>query len=501
MITIPLLSFLERRGLTGLVVAAFMITPSTIVGAQGSPSSRSVVLRAVEAMGGEQPLRALRTITMDAASASFGIGQEETPETPPRLTATQVVRTMRDIAGNRVASSTETRPAGTAGGNRTRAVMTAALGMNETNGVQVPATANALAQFGRILSWPPERLLLWALDNPTGLRPLPPKEWRQSAMNGVRLVSGQDSLSLYFDRTNGYLTIIEVVTDDPILGDRSTAQLLTRWTPAGALKYPRQIDVLVNGRVQSAATVTAVSLDAPLADSLFAIPDSIAARARAAQPAAPPALSVQLNQLAPGVWRAEGGTHHSLVVEQADHLLVVEAPQSTARSRAVLDTLRSRFANKPVRQAVMTHHHWDHSGGIREYLAAGIAVVAHERNIPFVRQIAAARKTVAPDELSRRPRAPIVTAVRDSLVIGGGEGRVVLYRMSTSHAEGLLAAYVPAHRILFTSDVLSPAPMLAQLGSAEVVAFARLRGISVDRFAGGHGGVAAWADIERAAGR
>jgi glyoxylase-like metal-dependent hydrolase (beta-lactamase superfamily II) len=216
---------------------------------------------------------------------------------------------------------------------------------------------------------------------------------------------------------------------------------------------------------------------------------------------APPVLSVQLNQLAPGVWRAEGGTHHSLVVEQSDHLVVVEAPQSTARSRAVLDTLRSRFANKPVRQAVMTHHHWDHSGGIREYLAAGIAVVAHERNIPFVRQIAAARKTVAPDELSRRPRTPVVTAVRDSLVVGGGDGRVVLYRMSTSHAEGLLAAYLPAQRILFTSDVLSPAPMLAQLGSAEVVAFARLWGIPVDRFVGGHGGVAAWADIERAAGR
>jgi hypothetical protein len=43
--------------------------------------------------------------------------------------------------------------------------------------------------------------------------------------------------------------------------------------------------------------------------------------------------------------------------------------------------------------------------------------------------------------------------------------------------------------------------MLAQLGSAEVVAFARVWGIPVDRFAGGHGGVAAWADIERAAGR
>ena len=489
---------ISRRALISLCA---VVTPISIVSAQAIQAPRTIVLRAVEAMGGEQPLRALRTITIDVASASFGIGQEETPDTPPRLTATQVVRTVRDIAGNRVATNTETRPAGPTGVNRNRAIMTATFGMSETNGAQVPAPANALTQFARITNWTPERLLIWALDNPGGVRSLPPKLWRQNIMNGVRLVSGQDSVALYFDRRSGFLTVVDVVTDDPILGDRSTAQLLTRWTPAGTLKYPRQIDVLVNGRLQSAATVTAVTLDAPLADSLFAIPDSIVARARAAQPPTPPVVSVQLSELAPGVWRAEGGSHHSLVIEQATGLLVVEAPQNSARSRAVLDTLRARFPAKPVRQVVSTHHHWDHSGGLREYLARGIPVVTHAGNVAFVRQIAAARKTLAPDELVRRPRQAVVTAVHDSMTLGTGNSRVVLYRMQTSHAEGLLAAYLPAHRLLFTSDVLSPGPMLAQLGSAEVVAFARVWGIPVDRFAGGHGGVAAWADIERAAGR
>jgi len=38
------------------------------------------------------------------------------------------------------------------------------------------------------------------------------------------------------------------------------------------------------------------------------------------------------------------------------------------------------------------------------------------------------------------------------------------------------------------------------LRAGELVAFVRARGIAVDRVAGGHGGVAAWADVERAAG-
>jgi glyoxylase-like metal-dependent hydrolase (beta-lactamase superfamily II) len=172
--------------------------------------------------------------------------------------------------------------------------------------------------------------------------------------------------------------------------------------------------------------------------------------------------------------------------------------------KAVLDTLRARFPAKPVGLVVNTHHHWDHSGGLRAVLAAGVPVVTAAGNVAFVRGIADARKTVSPDELARRlgparVRAPAITAVQDSLVLGSGDGRVVIYRLPTAHVQGMLAAYVPAARLLFVSDVLSPGPTLAPAGSAELVAFARARGITIERVAGGHGGVAAWADVEKAA--
>jgi glyoxylase-like metal-dependent hydrolase (beta-lactamase superfamily II) len=92
-----------------------------------------------------------------------------------------------------------------------------------------------------------------------------------------------------------------------------------------------------------------------------------------------------------------------------------------------------------------------------------------------------------------------VRTVDDSLVIGSGDGRVVVYRLPTAHVEGMLAAYVPAARLLFNSDVLSPGTPLAPAGSKEIVAFVRARGITVERVAGGHGGIATWADLEQAA--
>jgi glyoxylase-like metal-dependent hydrolase (beta-lactamase superfamily II) len=180
---------------------------------------------------------------------------------------------------------------------------------------------------------------------------------------------------------------------------------------------------------------------------------------------------------------------------------------------ALLDTLRARFPTKPVGIVINTHHHWDHAGGLRAVLAAGLPVVTHARNARFVRSIATARKTVRPDVLSRRlgparPPLPAISTLEDSLIIGRGDSRVVAYRLPTAHAEGVLAVYVPSASILFQSDVVTvnpanpatnvpPAPPAA--GSAELVRFVKAHGLTVERVAGGHGIVVPWADVERAA--
>jgi glyoxylase-like metal-dependent hydrolase (beta-lactamase superfamily II) len=238
-----------------------------------------------------------------------------------------------------------------------------------------------------------------------------------------------------------------------------------------------------------------------LTESDFTIADSLQARAQPvpATPPPPVPITVTLAELGPNVWRAEGGSHHSLVVRQATGLLVVEAPQSSARSRAVLDTLRGRIPGVAVRTLVPTHHHWDHSGGVREYLSRGIEVIAHARNVEFIRRIGSAEKTIAPDALSRGGRMPTVRAANPTTTIGAGETAVQLLELPTAHAQGMLAAYVPSLRLLFVSDVLTPGPTLAPAGSREIVAMVRARGITVDRVVGGHGGIAAWADVERAA--
>jgi len=449
-------------------------------------------------MGGESTVRGIRNYTITFYSTTFGLGQEETPESPARATITTGTQTT-DFAGTRQISVTEARnPAGQI--NKQRRITVGNIGMIETNGNQAPDGPGAVANVERFWRRSLERLLISALDNPASLSPLPARTWRGESVRGVHYLQGRDTVDVYFDGRSGLPVLTEVLSDDPVLGDRRTVTAFTRWQDAGGFVYARQFDTEVNGRLQTHTILTALNVNGTVADSLFLIPDTIRAKAQPSDPNPPP-ITVSLVELAPNVWRAEGGSHHSLIVDQGTRLVLIEAPLSAQRMAAVLDTLRSRFPNKPVGVAVNTHHHWDHSSGLRTVLAANISVVTHARNVNFVRSIGSARKTVRPDAISRsgKPSRSTILSVEDTLTLGTGDSRVVLYRLPTAHAEGLLAAYVPSARILFQSDVVNAAPNPPAAGCVELVKFARGRGISVERVAGGHGVVLAWADVERAA--
>ena len=466
---------------------------------------RELVQRALEALGGESAARGVNNLTFDYVSVTYQLGQEETPQSPPRGTVF-TGRIVSDFAGSRRLQEQEVRPGAPAPAGspavtvtRQRRITLQSGGMLETNAQQGPEPALQIPASQQALRLIPHRILLAALDRPAAVTAIAPRAFRGDTLDGVRY-AGADTVALYFDRLSGSLVILETIADDPVLGDRRRATIFTRWTPSGAIMFPRQIDVEVNGRTAEHMNVVAATTNDALTDAMFAIPDSITARARASTGPAP--IAVTLVDLGSGVWRADGGSHHTLVVEQPNGLILVETPQNRARMSAVFDTLRSRFPNKAVLEAVNTHHHWDHSGGLRETMARGVAIVTHVRNVSFVRGVALAPKTVAPDNLSRVRRMPAVRGVRDSLTIGTGAGRVVVYALPTAHAEGMLAAYVPSVGVLFTSDVLSPgapnAPLAAP-GSRELDTFAKARGITPRRYAGGHGRIADWSEVQRAA--
>ncbi len=219
-----------------------------------------------------------------------------------------------------------------------------------------------------------------------------------------------------------------------------------------------------------------------------------AAVASAAMPT-PAAPNVGAEQVAPGVWLLAGQSHHSALVELGDHLMLIDAPQSEARTLAVIAKARELQPNKPLTKVVTTHHHFDHTAGIRAAVSEGLTIVTHSGNRAFFEEMAARPHTIVADVLSRNPKPVSIETVDDELVIEDPARTVGLYHVAGNpHSDTMLMIHLPAERVIIEVDAYSPASQ-AHPYAANLVDNILRRKLRVDRVVPLHGAIAPFADL------
>jgi glyoxylase-like metal-dependent hydrolase (beta-lactamase superfamily II) len=190
------------------------------------------------------------------------------------------------------------------------------------------------------------------------------------------------------------------------------------------------------------------------------VPDGIAG-------AQPQPINVVATEVADGVWHMTGSNAHSVAIEFRDFITVVEAPTSDERSYAVIAEIKRLIPGKPIRYLVTTHHHFDHIGGIRNYVAEGATVVTHELNEEFFHRVvfATQSRVLNPDRLHLYPFAttgptPLrLETMTDRHAISDGSRILMLFHLDgIDHAATMLVAYLPAEKIIIHADNYSPVP-------------------------------------------
>lgn len=107
------------------------------------------------------------------------------------------------------------------------------------------------------------------------------------------------------------------------------------------------------------------------------------------------------------------GIHHSVLVEMADHLVVIDGPQDDAT--ALTAEVKKIVPDKPIKFVVNTHHHFDHAGGLSAFIADGATIITHESNKAVLEQSLAAPRAVQPDRLAQSGKKATVEGTADKL--------------------------------------------------------------------------------------
>jgi glyoxylase-like metal-dependent hydrolase (beta-lactamase superfamily II) len=239
---------------------------------------------------------------------------------------------------------------------------------------------------------------------------------------------------------------VEAWTTSPVVGDVLIETAYADYKDFGGLQFPTRITQKQGGFPTLELTITEAKANVPLD---LKVPDNVAAAN----------VKVQPDKIADGVWYLTGGTHHSVLVEMSDHLVVIEGPQDDARALAVIAEAKKLVANKPLKYVVNSHKHFDHSGGLAAFVADGVTVVTHQANKGFFEQSLAAPRTVQPDKLAQSGKKPVVEAFQEKHVMSDGSRTIELHLIQgTNHDEGLILAYLPKEKLLIEADAYTPAP-------------------------------------------
>src|SRR5437867_129191 len=241
---------------------------------------------------------------------------------------------------------------------------------------------------------------------------------------------------------------VQAWISNPVLGDTLVDTTYSDYRDFGGVMFPGHI-----ARTQGGYPVLDLTISAVKANPAFEITVPEAVRNFTA-----PAVKVDVQKLADGVYYLTGGTHHSVAIDQRDHIVVVEGPQNEERSVAVIAKVKEIIPNKPIKYLINTHVHFDHSGGMRTYVDEGATVVTHQMNRAYYEQAWAAPRTLDPDRLAQSKKSAMFETFTDKHVLTDGKRSIEIHQIAGSgHNDAFALIYLPAEKVLIEADAYTPA--------------------------------------------
>jgi hypothetical protein len=442
------------RTLGVLLAALFVLGPRL----QAQSAEQQIVTDAAAALGGRERILAVKTLVIQGGGHDLNVGQSlRYDELGLQSDAWQIrdYKRMYDLANAR-ARFEAVRVAQYPyfqgiGGDRV------VQGLDGDVAFNVATNGNANRVFGGQLNARraeylrhPLTLVRAALDPSAKLS-------NARTQGGDRLVDvtiGGLTLTLGINSTTKLPARIIQMTDSPTMGDTALETQFGEYQMVGGVQLPARITTRTDRWLSADLRLLSQNIDGDVGN--LAAPANVRS---ATQPAPPAAPMTSAREIAKGLWYVEGTTHKSLLAEFSDHMLLIEAPNDE-RVRAVLAKAKELRPNKPVTKLLVTHHHADHTGGVRLAVAEGITeIITHRSNVAYLNDVLSRPHTVNPDDLAKKGnvKLPKITAIDDTGVLRDSMMTVNMFHIrDNSHADSMLMLYFPNGKVVTQPDIYMP---------------------------------------------
>jgi len=170
-------------------------------------------------------------------------------------------------------------------------------------------------------------------------------------------------------------------------------------------------------------------------------------------------------KVAEGVWAEQHndiGKYGSNVhwIEFSDFVVVIDTAFPLGAEEAIRN-IKETTKGKPIKYAIVTHYHADHSFGTGAFAKEGATIVAHEnaRREYLERNVKNYNDTAAKDPAYARysAYAPNLTFT-DQFIIDDGKRRAEVYYFGHAHTTGCIFTFLPKEKIVFTGDACVNGP-------------------------------------------